>query len=142
MIRAFVLLAVSFTLILASRATYGGLVVSKLGKVYDGDTFHATIANVHPILGDNILVRVNGVDTPEIRAHCPKEKLLALKAKRFTKDTLEKATFIELRNIRRGKYFRILADVWVNGRSLTEMLLNRGLAVPYKGKTKKNWCKP
>ncbi|MBF0370483.1 MAG: hypothetical protein HQL52_13605 [Magnetococcales bacterium] len=38
---------------------------------YDGDTIRFDIPGVHPLLGDNISIRVRGVDTPEIRGKCP-----------------------------------------------------------------------
>ncbi len=42
----------------------------------------------------------------------------------------------------RGKYFRIVADVYVDGKSLAESLIEANLGVPYYGKTKiKDWCK-
>jgi micrococcal nuclease len=48
---------------------------------------------------------------------------------------------IALENMQRGKYFRIVADVYVDGESLSESLIRSGLGVTYHGKTKaKNWC--
>jgi len=42
----------------------------------------------------------------------------------------------------RGKYFRIVADVYVDGKSLAESLIEANLGVPYYGMTKiKDWCK-
>ncbi|MCJ7765924.1 MAG: thermonuclease family protein [Thiovulaceae bacterium] len=44
--------------------------------------------------------------------------------------------------MKREKYFRILADVYVDGEALGEMLIYNGLAVPYDGGHKgKEWCK-
>ena len=45
-------------------------------KNYDADTITFEIPLVHPLLGKNISIRVNGVDTPEIRTKnkCEKEK--------------------------------------------------------------------
>ena len=55
---------------------------------------------------------------------------------------LRAAKKIELRNMKRGKYFRIVADVYVDGKSLGDMLIKRSLAVPYDGGHKgKDWCK-
>jgi len=48
---------------------------------------------------------------------------------------------IDLIGMQRGKYFRIVADVVVDGEKIEEVLLERGLAVRYQGKKKtKNWC--
>jgi len=47
-----------------------------------------------------------------------------------------------LKSLKRSKYFRIVADVFVDGESLGEMLVNKELAVPYSGRKKiKKWCK-
>lgn len=45
-------------------------------KNYDGDTTTFEIPNVHPLIGQNISVRVRGIDTPEIRTKdkCEKDK--------------------------------------------------------------------
>jgi len=120
---------------------YGDLVVDKINSVYDGDTFRVTINHLHPLLGQNIAIRVNGIDTPEIRGKCLYEKTLALKAKKFTTSFLSKSKKVELKNIKRGKYFRIVADVFSNNISLGEILIKSGFAVKYNGKhKKKNWC--
>jgi endonuclease YncB( thermonuclease family) len=47
---------------------------------------------------------------------------------------------LELRNIQRGKYFRIVAEVYVDGKSLTESLIAAGLGYRYHGGKKKAWC--
>jgi len=41
---------------------------------YDGDTITFNLPNLHPIIGKNIRVRLNGIDTPEIKGKCDKEK--------------------------------------------------------------------
>ena len=52
------------------------------------------------------------------------------------------ASRIDLRNVERGNYFRIVADVMVDGVSLGEQLITGGLARPYVGKRKReSWCK-
>jgi len=108
--------------------------------VYDGDTFRVDINSLSPIAGKNIPIRVNGVDTPEIRGKCPYEKKLAYMVKDFVMNKLLKAKRVELKNIQRGKYFRIIADVFVDGVSLEQELLDNGLAYKYSGKKKLGWC--
>ena len=34
---------------------------------YDGDTVTFNLPGLHPIIGEKISIRVNGIDTPEIR---------------------------------------------------------------------------
>ena len=85
-------------------------------------------------------IRINGIDTPELRGKCDKEKQLAKLAKHFTVERLRAAKSVVLKNIKRGKYFRLIADVYVNGVNLGEQLIKQGHAVKYTGKTKQTWC--
>lgn len=124
-----------------SAADYGNVVVSRVTSVYDGDTFRVDIDQWPALIGKNAPIRINNIDTPELRAKCPAEKRLALAAKSFTKNKLEHAKKIELRQLNRGKYFRITADVFIDGENLAEGLLAKGFAKVYSGKSKKqSWC--
>ena len=120
---------------------YGSVTVSKVISVYDGDTFRVNIDSLPPIVGKNIPVRLEGVDTPEINGKCQYEKDLALKARDFVRSKLLNATEIKLKDLQRGKYFRIVAKVYIDGVSLEEELLQNGLAYQYNGGKKSNWCK-
>ena len=125
-----------------SNKNYGTALVSEVTSIYDGDTFRVNIKDYPDLLGYRIGIRVNGVDTPEMRGKCKQEKDLARQAKQITVTALRGAKKIELRNMKRGKYFRIVADVYIDDESLTDKLINSGLAVRYDGGTKtKDWCK-
>ena len=100
---------------------------------YDGDTIRFDLPGYPPIAGDDIRVRVNGIDTPEIKGKCEKESYDAKQAKEMVADILKDAEQIVLRNMERGKYFRIAADVIVDGESLGDMLIEAGMAVRYDG---------
>ena len=120
---------------------YGSVTVSKVISVYDGDTFRVNIDSLPPIVGKNIPVRLEGVDTPEINGKCQYEKDLALEARDFVSSKLSNAVEILLNDLQRGKYFRIVAKVYIDGVSLEEELLQNGLAYQYNGGKKSNWCK-
>ncbi|MCH9646565.1 MAG: thermonuclease family protein [Proteobacteria bacterium] len=120
---------------------YGTVTVSKVISVYDGDTFRVNIDSLPPIVGKNIAIRVNGVDTPEIRGKCQYEKDLALEARDFVRVKLANAKEIKLTNLQRGKYFRVVANVVVDGVSLEQELLDNKLAYRYDGGKKLSWCK-
>ena len=111
---------------------------------YDGDTITVNIPNVHPLLGDEISVRVMGIDTAEIRTSDDCEKEMAIAAKLFVENEIMNARRIHLYNIERDKYFRIGADVIVDGFSLADKLLEQNLAYRYDGGTKPevDWCLP
>ena len=119
---------------------YGTVTVSKVISVYDGDTFRVDIDSLPPIVGKNIPIRLNGVDTPEIRGKCQYEKDLALEARDFVRNKLANAKEIKLTKLQRGKYFRVVADVYVDGVSLEQELLENKLAYKYTGGKKSSWC--
>jgi endonuclease YncB( thermonuclease family) len=119
---------------------YGTVTVSKVISVYDGDTFRVDIDSLPPIVGKNIPIRLNGVDTPEIRGKCQYEKDLALEARDFVRNKLANAKEIKLTKLQRGKYFRVVADVYVDGISLEQELLDNELAYKYTGGKKSSWC--
>ena len=113
----------------------------QLVRVYDGDTIFVNIPGLHPLIGQDIGIRVRGIDTPEIRGKCQEEKEMALTAKSLAEDTLLGARRIDIIDAERGKYFRILAAVTADGVSLGALLIDAGLAVHYNGKgPRHNWC--
>lgn len=114
----------------------------KYMRNYDADTITFDIPQVHPLLGKAIAIRVNGVDTPEIKTKNKCEKDAGRNAKRLVENLLKRAKRIDLMNVKRGKYFRIVADVIIDGQNLTDYLLKNQLAYAYDGGTKKkvNWC--
>ena len=123
-----------------AASEYGTVIVSKVISVYDGDTFRVDIDSLPPIVGKNIPIRLNGVDTPEIQGKCQYEKDLALKARDFVRNKLANAKEIKLTNLQRGKYFRVVANVLVDGVSLEQDLLENKLAYKYTGGEKSSWC--
>lgn len=118
---------------------FGCAVVSEIASIYDGDTFRCNIAGYPEIIGERISVRINGIDTPELRDNRKPVKQLARLAKQHTVQRLREAHQIELRNMKRGKYFRIVADVFVDGHNLGQELIQKGLAKPYDGGKKPKW---
>ena len=101
--------------------------------VYDGDTFKIDLPHLHPLFGKEIAIRLFGVDTPEMKGTSDKVKALAKEAQQLTEKALTEANIIELRNPQRGKYFRIISEVWIDGESLANMLKAKGLAKDYDG---------
>lgn len=110
-----------------------GYVVS----VYDGDTFTLAVWNQEIQKWTKWPVRVAGIDCPELRTKNANEKTIALKAKTFVESTILNK-HVQLKNVSREKYGRILADIHVENHenSLNQMLLERRLAVAYDGGTK------
>jgi micrococcal nuclease len=121
--------------LLQSETNYGNVSIDEVTSIYDGDTFRVNINN-------KMAIRLANVDTPEIRAKCPQEKLLARKAKQFTVNFLRISKSLELQNMKKDKYFRIVADLYnEQNKSLGNELIDNGFAVPYHGgKKSKDWC--
>jgi micrococcal nuclease len=109
---------------------------------YDADTVTFDIPNVHALIGENISVRIRGIDSAEIKGKQPCEKDAARVAKRLVENILRNATRIDLENIDRDKYFRVLADVNADGRQIRDLLIKNRLAYDYQGGTKLvvDWC--
>jgi len=126
--------------IVQAATAYGTVTVSKVISVYDGDTFRVNIDSLPALVGKNIPIRLKGVDTPEIQGKCQYERNLALKARDFVRNKLANAKEIRLQELQRGKYFRIVADVIVDGMSLEKELLENELAYKYSGGKKSSWC--
>lgn len=127
-------------------ADYGDVADVVFVRAIDGDTFIVDIPTWPKIAGSHISVRVFGLDCPELHDHRKSVRALAEHAKEYTQGRLQGAQHIELRQLRRDKYFRLLANVVVppaegNGPpvSLGDELLFRGLAKRYDGGTKSKW---
>jgi len=110
----------------------GGRVI----KVYDGDTI--TIASKLPFKDSplyRLSVRLNGIDTPEIKGKNEDEKTVA----KMAKDALASLIlnkYVTLKNIQSEKYGRILADVYLGELHLNAWLVKEKYAVKYDGGTK------
>jgi endonuclease YncB( thermonuclease family) len=104
-----------------------GPISAKVIKVYDGDTFTVE-AYPWPGLEAKASVRVNGVDTPEIRGKCPEEKQKAIEARDFVRDLILGET-VFLRNVKHGKYAgRVVAEVILDGgENLADKIISQGI---------------
>lgn len=125
------------------QQTYGNIEGAIYVRNYDGDTITVDLPGVHPLFGNNISVRLAGIDTPEKNGKCEREKMLAKEVKNVVAAALTGARKIVLADVARDKYFRINARILADDVDIDAMLIERGLAVPYDGRTKThNWCAP
>ena len=107
---------------------------------YDGDTLRITMPGLPSELSE-MLVRVSGVDTPEIKGKCEAEKTRAIQARDFVVTALKKARSVSFCNPKWGKYGkRVIAEVVIDGKSLSATLIENGLGRPYGGGRRKGWC--
>lgn len=114
----------------------------KILRVTDGDTIVIEAPYLPKPLKPEIPLRINGLDTPEknFLAHCELEKKKGELATNFTKNLIDSANAKNIIIEDKDKYFRLLGDVILDGKSLREQLLFSGYARPYKGDKKSNWC--
>jgi len=122
---------------------------------YDADTCRVNLPRsafnddwAYELFGHNIPIRVEGIDAPEIRGQCQKEKDLAYEARDLVRGLLNNAQTITLiiddnpKEVR-GKYFRIVGPLIADGVDISELLIERHLAVLYDGGTKTmDWWQP
>ncbi len=115
-----------------------GPINARVVSVYDGDTMTVD-AEPWPGLTARTSVRLAGVDTPEIRGKCQREKDLAVRARDFVRATV--GAMVRLTDVRPGKYAgRVIADVWINEQKLSDLLIAENLGRPYDGGRREGWC--
>lgn len=115
----------------------------QITRVIDGDTVEIAVDFLPKPLPPKLSIRVLGVDTPEKapRAKCEAEASKALEASAFTKAAVANAREVDIQIKTWDKYGgRVLGDVILDGHSLADMLIEEGLARPYKGEAKSSWC--
>ena len=107
-------------------------------KVYDGDTI--TVASKMPWSDSPMYrfsVRLNGIDTPEIKGKDEAEKRIAVKARDALAEIILNKP-LTLKNVTTEKYGRLLADVHHNNIHLNKWMVEQRYAVEYDGGTKKS----
>jgi micrococcal nuclease len=118
-------LALAAVLLLACPAT-----AQQRVEVIDGDTLRA---------GGRV-VRLRGIDAPELHARCPEERTLAERATARLAQLAADGVHVFPEG--RDRYGRTLATVRDRaGRDLGVVLLLEGLARPYTGRgQRQGWC--
>ncbi len=122
----------------AAGDSLDGPLTAEVVRVLDGDTLDVRIK---VWLGQTIetRVRINGIDTPKMRSKCSREKEMAVAAKSRLADLI--GDTVTLRHIKNGKYAgRVVADLDLNGESISSILIKEGHARAYGGKARKSWC--
>lgn len=109
----------------------------------DGDTVKVNASADMPPELVSIAVRLRGVDTPEKggRAKCPEERKAGQLATAFTTDAIAAARNILVSAPAWGKWGgRVIADLLIDGQSLSKMLIETGNGRPYDGGKRGSWC--
>jgi micrococcal nuclease len=121
---------------------YHASVPAVVDHVHDGDTVIVAVPS-WPAIISPIEVRVAGIDTAEIHDKRPEIQAMGLLARDWLAAHLRPGDAVTLKNVRRDKYFRLLASVeaTVDGetRDVASEMGRRGLAKPYNGQGPKPW---
>lgn len=118
----------------------------KVVKVYDGDSLHVIGT---PKNGDGNLykfvVRLNNIDTPELRSKNPQEHEAALKSKCKLEDLIENRV-VRLKNLSKDKFGRLLCDIFRYDESkcdftqdVAKILIDLKMGYEYHGGKKKEF---
>lgn len=122
-----------------SKTYYNNITDFEIVKVKDGDTFVINVKNIPDVFGEEIAVRIRGIDTPELNDKREEIKSIAIKAKEELEKLLFSGGKVILYNLGRDKYFRLLASVKVGNVDVAKYLIKKGLAKEYDGSTKAGW---
>lgn len=110
-------------------------------EVIDGDTFRARI-KIWLGQETETLIRLEGIDTPELRGECARERTLSRQARNRLQKLIEGQT-ITLYDIRYGKYAgRVIAKAKAPGQKadISTLMLSEGPARRYDGNARLSWC--
>ena len=113
----------------------------KVIKVVDGDTVDVDIDLGFGVMLKDERVRIMGIDTPESRTRDKVEDLFGEAAKARLKELMANGGKLITNEDKKGedmkgKFGRILGDFKVDGRKVTEILVEEGHAVAYFGGSK------
>jgi len=140
--RFFVLLGLLFPLGEPARAAepLAGPYMAAVEKVVDGDTI-AVRVTVWLDLDIRVLVRIRGIDAPELKGACAYEKAQAQRATAALARLVGDGTVL-LTAVEGDKYFgRVLADVTApDGSDVAAALIAAGMARRYEGGRRGDWC--
>jgi len=111
-----------------------------IAKVVDGDTVDVDIDLGFGMVYKKQRVRMLGIDTPESRTRDLVEKKFGKASKKHLKKLLEEAESITLISHDKGKFGRILGEIFVHEEgtkvNVNEQMIKDHHAVPYTGENK------
>jgi micrococcal nuclease len=109
-------------------------------KVVDGDTVDVDIDLGFSVVLKKQRVRLYKIDTPESRTRDKEEKKFGLASKEYLKNTLLAAKNIYLISHDKGKFGRILGELFTddNDKSVNMQMVDNHHAVKYYGQNKDN----
>lgn len=127
----------------AAFADLPGPVLAEVVDVIDGDSLRVR-ARIWLQQEVETIVRVQGIDAPELRGRCPQEVERAKEARAALLSTVAGENYmVALHNIMQDKYGgRVLADILSpdTGQNLIQPLIDQTLVRVYTGGARQGWC--
>jgi endonuclease YncB( thermonuclease family) len=117
-----------------------GIYPAEVLRIVDGDTFEARV-QVWPGIAITTRVRLRGIDTPELKARCPQERVKA-EAARAKLAALLSQGGVELSRIGLDKFGGRI-DAAASTRftpDVSAAILQAGLGRSYAGGRREGWC--
>ena len=112
--------------------------VNKVTRVVDGDTIDVIFD-----LGFDVMyagrVRLAGIDTPESRTRDKEEKIFGKLAGKYLSDHIKNAERVVIKTEyedAKGKFGRVLGQVWCDGVNINAKMVNEGYAGADHGQNK------
>ena len=111
-------------------------------KIIDGDTIDVDIHLGFDVVLTKQRIRLMGIDTPESRTRNLEEKARGLISKQYMIDKCPVGSKITLKSLDRGKFGRILGEIWeadvdsTTVEPLNKRMITDGFAVEYYGGSK------
>ena len=113
-------------LVLFSSSSFAYDLKASVVRVVDGDTIIVNIHEWPKEIGEDMRVRLANIDAPEMKGECIDK---ASESKRFLGFIQGKE--VMLKNVNKGKYFRLVAEVWYGGVDMGELMVDMGYVVRY-----------
>lgn len=135
------MLAILSTLILTTSNLQSKESEYKVLRIVDGDTFVISAPFLPKEIKQTMYLRLSNIDTPNVKrwANCDKEAELGEKAKLFVEQVIMNNKYtIKLVGV--DKYNRLLGQIFINKKDLSDLLIKNNFARPYYGGKKQSWC--
>ena len=114
----------------------------KILRIVDADTIIVSAPFMPAPLKKQMPMRLSNVDTPNIKrwANCGKEAFLGEEAKKYVEDLVKKSKKQQVKVVGYDKYGRWLGQIYLDGKSISDSLIEKKFARPYYGGKKQSWC--
>jgi endonuclease YncB( thermonuclease family) len=133
------ILALALAASFAAGATDYGPYRAQVVHVIDGDTLELRVA-IWPQHTVQTVVRLAGINAPELRSGPPCEREAGRRAAEFVRAWAARGGRITLTVTGREKYGRPLGAIARDGEDLAAALIAAGHARPYDGGRREAWC--